>query len=124
MCLVLLGVLPRHKHVHSLLRGDHVRGAVGADDSGQSVAVVTGVEHGAREVVYRRRRRPSRVRQHVAHVSVEAGIQWQLIEDDVVYPSQTESASNKDTFILLVTQHNKDIFILPVTQTKTYLYSR
>ena len=97
-----------------------MRGAVGADDGGQSVAVVAGVEHGAREVVCRRRRRcrPSRVRQHVAHVSVEAGIQWQLVEDDVVYPSQTESASNKDIFILLVTQHNKDIFILPVTQHK------
>ena len=75
--------------MYPLLRADHERGAVGADDAGQTVGVVARVEHGAREVVGRR---SPRVRQHVAHVGVEAPVQRQLVEDHVVNATQAKSA--------------------------------
>ena len=51
-----LRVLSSHEHVHSFLRGYHVRGPLGADDRRQSVGVVSGVQGRAGEVVAGRRR--------------------------------------------------------------------
>ena len=75
--------------MHPLLRADHVRGAVGADDPGQTVGVVVRVEHGAGEVVGRG---SPTICQHVAHVGVEATIQRQLVEDHVMNATQAKSA--------------------------------